>query len=176
MTSTASTSPAAVDLNSTTSTPADVSVPAILFAIPFPPASHPREDAASVAKRPAFLLYSPPRAVYRRPQAAAGDAKPKENLVKKFESKWQEEVAQGNAIGRGAVHDPSVWQKTKGVLTRVRLVGVIRMLVKYSRSFRMPRRSFSGFPTATSRRYLVYRPRRRFCVRSVPVRMRSYDI
>jgi hypothetical protein len=114
------------DLNTTASTPADVSIPAILFAIPFPAPVRASEDASKVAKRPAFLLYAPPRAAYRKPEADGSGPPAKESFVKRMESKWQGEVSEGRAIERGTVTDPTTWQKAKGALTRVRAVLCLR--------------------------------------------------
>jgi hypothetical protein len=108
------------DLNTTAPTPADVSIPGVLFAIPFPPAAGARADAKAVAARPSFLLYAPPRAEYRKPAAGEDGKAGKEKLVKRVERGWQEEVAQGNAIKAGELPDAGKWAKTKGALTRVR--------------------------------------------------------
>jgi hypothetical protein len=106
---------APVDLNTTAPTPDGISIPAVLFAIPFPPAVKAKENA----KRPSFLLYAPPREGYRKPPAVEDGKSGKEKLVKRVERGWQEEVAQGNAIKDGEMPNAGTWQKTKGALTRV---------------------------------------------------------
>jgi hypothetical protein len=114
-----------VDLNSTSATPKDVTIPGVLIAIPFPPAVKPKDNA----KRPMFMLYAPPRAAYRRPPAGPDGKAGKEKLIKRIERGWQEEVAEGNAIKDGEVPDAGRWKRTKGALTRVRDVGRVLLAI-----------------------------------------------
>lgn len=106
---------AGLDLNTTAATPQNVSIPGVLFAIPFPPATHAKDNDS----RPSFLLYAPPRAAYRKPSPGPDGKAGKEKLIKRVERGWQEEVMQGEKIHDGVLTDASRWQRTKGSLARV---------------------------------------------------------
>jgi hypothetical protein len=107
------------DLNTTAPTPADVEIPAVLFGIPFPAPLHMDASAKKEARRPALLLYAPPRAPYRKPPAGEDGKAGKQKLVKRVERKWQEEVEEAKRLHEGAVPDASRWKKMKAPLARV---------------------------------------------------------
>ncbi|EIN14428.1 hypothetical protein PUNSTDRAFT_140725 [Punctularia strigosozonata HHB-11173 SS5] len=109
--------PPGVDLNTTASLPKEIRIPAVFLGIPFPPAEHARDDDKHLKKRPTLLLYAPPRAPYRKPQPDE-NGKTKQELVKRVERKWQEEVAQGQRIHDGQEANASRWKRTKGPFAR----------------------------------------------------------
>jgi hypothetical protein len=114
--------PSDADLNTTAPSPKDLAIPAVLFGIPFPAPAHSAvpPDSRKARRRPALLLYAPPRAPYRKPPAGA-DGKPgKQKLLKRVERRWQEEVEDGKRVHAGDAPDASWWRKTKAPLARVR--------------------------------------------------------
>jgi hypothetical protein len=111
-----------LDLNTTAKMLEDVSIPGVLIAIPFPPATEAKESN----KSPTFLLYAPPRAVYRKPLVDSNDDHTKRSLVKRVERIWQKEIAQGYDIKAGKIPDAGTWKRTKGAVARVGLALMAR--------------------------------------------------
>ncbi|CAH7668006.1 hypothetical protein BY996DRAFT_4574176 [Phakopsora pachyrhizi] len=90
-------------------------LPSLIFAIPFP---EPISQLQRVKKTPPFLLYSLPRADYKKPPKDENGKRGKEGFIKKVERKWQEEIREGQDIKRGKMQDPSSWKRFKGAVLR----------------------------------------------------------
>jgi hypothetical protein len=112
--------PPGTDLNTTAPLPKDIQIPAVFLGIPFPPAQHASNDEKHMKKRPALLLYAPPRAPYRKPPPDE-NGKTKQKFVKRIERGWQQEVEEGQRIHEGKEPNASRWKKTKGPLARVNI-------------------------------------------------------
>jgi hypothetical protein len=136
--------PSGIDLNTTAGIDKEVHIPAVFFGIPFPPAladaparvptpddpktakraekqaeKAAKKEAKREARRPALLLYTPPRAPYRKPPPTEEGKPGKQKLVKRVERKWQEEVAEAQRIHEGQEPDAGRWKKFKAPIATV---------------------------------------------------------
>lgn len=94
---------------------ADGTLQSALFVLPFPAPT----NAHRSKNTPPFLLYSPPREMYKKPIKREDGKRPKEKILKKLVRIWQQEVDMGEKIKRGELANPTRFKKIRGGCIRV---------------------------------------------------------